>query len=554
MSRTCFIRGLRLKGKFYLIFDEPIGAGCEPMPDICLILEVHQPLRLNRNFHAELLSRPKIAKEELFELYFDSELNRHVLERAARKCYFPSNEILLEQINRFKDQERKFKVSFGISGVFIEQCQRWLPELIESFKQLAETECVEFLDEPYYHSLASLYGVDRSEFVEQVLMHRKLMEEILGYKPNAFENTECLYNNAIAKTIEGLGYKAMITEGVERILGWRSPNYVYRAKDCNLRVLLRNYRLSDDVGFRFSSRWWDQWPLFADKYANWLANTPGQVIVIFMDYETFGEHHWPESGIHEFLRHLPGEVLRWGHLSWCTPSEAVEKHPPAGEMDVPEHNTISWADLERDTSAWIGNPMQNSCYEALKQLEPLVKGLGVLEYVKLWRLFQQSDHLYYMSTKGGGPGEVHSYFNPYGSPIGAFVVFSRILSDFEARVLQELRSPPLAARWLLRRVPAEKGFTFFYEFARPTGIAAHSLEEFCQALKKVSLRSIRFHLERGDFERWISQVVGDEELAGRIKQLASQNYKGEVLRRGLVSLIEDRVEELKATARSKGGS
>ena len=524
------------------------------MTDICLIFEVHQPLRLNRNFYAELLGRPKITKEELFQLYFDEKLNRHVLERAARKCYFPSNKILLEQINRFKDKERKFKVAFGISGVFIEQCQRWIPELIESFRQLAETGCVEFLDEPYYHSLASLYGVDRSEFVEQVLMHRKLMREIFGQEPEVFENTECLYNNAIAKTVEGLGYRAIITEGVERILGWRSPNYVYKAKNCNLKVLLRNYRLSDDIGFRFSSRWWDQWPLFADKYASWLANTPGQVIVIFMDYETFGEHHWPESGIHEFLRHLPEEVLKWKNLNWCTPSEAAEKHLPAGEIDVFEYNTISWADLERDTSAWIGNPMQNSCYEMLKHLEPLVKGLGDPEYVRLWRLFQQSDHLYYMSMKGAGPGDVHSYFNPYNSPIEAFVVFSRILSDFEARILQELKRPELAAKWLLRRLPAGKGFTFFYEFARPTGITVHSLEEFCQALQKVRLKSIKFHLERGDFERWLSQVVGDEKLAEQIRWLSSQKFKGKVLRERIVSLVKARIEELKTAAKSRENS
>ena len=515
------------------------------MTDICLVFEVHQPLRLNRNFHADLLSRPAITKKDLLELYFDNNLNRYILERAAKKCYFPANEILLEQIDRFKGEKKKFKVAFGISGVFIEQCERWLPDLIDSFKELAETGCVEFLDEPYYHSIASLYGTDRSEFVEQVLMHRRLMRSLFGREPTIFENTECLYNNAIAKTVEGLGYKAILTEGVERILGWRSPNYIYKAKNCNLKVLLRNYRLSDDIGFRFSSRWWDQWPLFADKYASWLAKTPGQVIVIFMDYETFGEHHWPESGIHEFLRHLPQEVLKWQHLNWSLPSEVADKHNPVDEIDVFEYNTISWADLERDTSAWIGNSMQRSCYEILKHLEPLVKSLGDQYYVRLWRYLQQSDHLYYMSMKGAGPGDVHRYFNPYSSPVEAFTVFSRILSDFEARILQEFRRPELAAKWLLRRLPAEKGFTFFVEFARPTNWTVYSLEEFLQALKHVDLKSIRFHLERGDFERWLRHIIGDKKLAEKLAVISKQKFKGEKLRNILVLTVKTRLNELK---------
>ncbi len=467
------------------------------MTDICLIFEVHQPLRLNRNFHADLLSRPHITKKDLFELYFDNNLNRYVLERAAKKCYFPANEILLEQIDRFRGEKRKFKVAFGISGVFIEQCERWLPSLLDSFKELFETGCVEFLDEPYYHSLASLYGIDRSEFVEQVLMHKQLMRSLFNYEPKVFENTECLYNNAIAKTVEGLGYKAILTEGVDRILKWRSPNYVYKAKNCNLKVLLRNYRLSDDIGFRFSSRWWNQWPLFADKYASWLAKTPGQVIVIFMDYETFGEHHWPESGIHEFLRHLPEEVLKWRHLNWCTPSEVVDKHVPVGEIDVFEYNTISWADLERDTSAWIGNSMQRSCYEMLKHL-----------------------------------------------------VFSRILSDFEARILQEFRRPELAAKWLLRRLPVGKGFTFFVEFARPTSWTVYSLEEFLKALKHVNLKSIKFHLERGDFERWLRHVIGDDKLADKFIAFSKKRFKDKELRHILVSIVEARLNELKKAASS----
>lgn len=517
------------------------------MTDVCLIFEVHQPLRLNRNFHSDLLGSPSALKEQLFNLYFDHKLNQHIFERAARKCYFPANNILLQQINQFRNENKKFKVSFGVSGIFIEQCKRWNPKLLESFQQLARTGCVEFLGEPYYHSLASLYGTDKSEFVEQTKIHQQLMKKLFHYEPKVFENTECLYNNLIGNTVKELGYHAMITEGVNRILDWRSPNYVYRAKDSMLRVLLRNYPLSDDIGFRFSSSWWEEWPLTADKYASWLASTPGQVINIFVDYETFGEHHWPETGIHEFLNWLPGEVIKWNHLNWSTPSEVIGRHAPVGEIDVSEFNTVSWADLERDHSAWIDNPMQLVSYDLLRELEPLVKGIGNTELLRLWRYLQPSDHLYYLSTKGAGPGDVHSYFNPYGSPIEAFTIYFGILSDFEARILRELERPELTAKWALRKLPPNKGFSFFYEFARPTKQTVYSLYEFKETLKTVDTKSIQFHLERGDFTRWLSQVVGEKVLAEKISRLLTAKLKGEALRKRVLKIVAERIRALEKT-------
>ncbi len=518
------------------------------MTDICLIFEVHQPLRLNRSFHSDLLAKPPTSKKDLFELYFDNTLNKHIFDRAARKCYFPANNIILNEIERFKGEKRQFKVSYGISGVFLEQCERWNPDLIESFKQLAKTGCVEFLEETYYHSLASLFGINRLEFVEQVKMHRQLIADLFHCKPEVFENTECLYNNAIAKTVADMGYKAIITEGTERILDWRSPNYLYKARGASIPVLLRNYRLSDDIGFRFSSTRWNEYPLTAQKYASWLAATQGQVAVIFIDYETFGEHHWPESGIHDFLKWLPGEVLKLDHLQWRSPSEIAHRHQPVGEIHVDEYNTVSWADLERDTSAWIDNPMQIVSYEFLKGLEPFVKGLGDKFWLTFWRYFQMSDHLYYMSIKGGGPGDVHSYFNPSGNPIDAFVTFSNIIADFEARLLQELQKPELAAKWVLRRLPIDKGFTFFHEFARPTSMTAHSLHEFGRAINSAPEQTLQYHLERGDFERWISQVLGDKILAQKIALTAREGVKGERLRKKLAAVIEARAKEFEALA------
>ena len=520
------------------------------MTDICLMFEVHQPYRLNRNFHSDLLARGAVGKEDLFDLYFDNRLNRHIFERAAEKCYLPSNNVILEQIDRFRRARKQFKVAYGISGVFIEQCERWKPDLIESFQQLAETGCVDFLDQPYYHSLAGLYGIDRSEFVEQIKMHRRVMKHLFNYEPDVVENTECLYNNGIAKAVEGLGYKATVTEGVSRILRWRSPNHVYQAKDSSLRVLLRNYRLSDDIGFRFSSTWWKEWPLTAEKYASWLATTAGDVIVLFVDYETFGEHHWPESGIHGFLRWLPGEVLKWDHLEWSTPSEVARRHDPVGVVDVHDYDTVSWADLERDPSAWIDNPMQLICYESLKGLTQPVKAIRDPELTRLWRYLQMSDHLYYMSIKGGGPGDVHGYFNPHSSPVEAFALYSKIISDLEARILQELEKPEHLAERILRKLPAGKGFTFSYEFARPTGLTVHSLKEFYLALETVDAQSIRFHTKRGDFEQWIRHVVADDKLADKMAEIPPQQMTGEKLRKKILRTINQRIRELeKLTSR-----
>jgi len=514
------------------------------MGDVCLIFEVHQPLRLNRNFHTGLYTQRSVTKHGLFEFYFDLDMNRRIFERTAQKCYFPANEIILEQIDKHKREQKPFKLAYSMSGVFVEQCQRWNPDLLESFKQLAQSGCVEFLGQAYYHSLASLFGIDRSEFVEQVNMHSQLMKDLFDYKPRVVENTECLYNNAIAKTVDGMGFEAIITEGAEKVLGERSPNHVYRAKDSDLRVLCRNYRLSDDIGFRFTSTWWEEWPLTADKYASWLEKTPGQVVNIFMDYETFGEHYWPESGIHDFLRWLPGEVVKRGNLQWCTPSEVIHRHHPVGEIDVDDFATISWADVERDTSAWIGNPMQEVSYESLRGLEPLVKDLEDEDLMAIWRHLQISDHLYYMSTKGAGSGVVHTYFNPHGSAIEAFATYLRILSDFEARVLQELGSPKFTAKKMLRRVPKGKGFTFFYEFARPTPWTAQSLKEFYSVIKTIELKPIQFHMRREDFERWFRQVIGDEKLADELHSISKRKLGGEALRQRILGVIERRIREL----------
>ena len=345
-------------------------------------------------------------------------------------------------MDTFKGQKKEFKFSFNFSGVWIEQCEKWHPDLLDLIKQLARSKRVEILGSTYYHSLASLFD-DHSEFIEQIEMQTQLMKDLLGVKPKIFMNTEMIYNNLIAKTVEDLGFKAIFTEGTEKILGWRSPNYVYvrglaQEKDAPLknriRVLLRNYRLSDDIGYRFSAKWWDQWPLTAEKYAIWLSATEGQVINIFMDYETFGEHHPEESGIFWFLKALPWKIFEWENLEFLTPSEVVKKFEPVGEFDVPGWSAISWADMERDTSAWLGNSMQQMAFEELKKLEKPVKESGNKYLIRLWRLLLQSDHLYYMCTKWWNDGDVHKYFSPFSTPHDGFISLITALSDIKLRV------------------------------------------------------------------------------------------------------------------------
>jgi len=510
------------------------------MPDICLGFEVHQPFRINKDFREDM-GRGKSVKE-LFEVYFDNGWNRAILERVANKCYIPANEIILKNIEEFKRERKPFKVAFSLSGVLVEQLERWAPDALDSFKKLAESGFAELLDQTYYHSLSSLYSAERGEFVEQVLLHRRLMEEIFGFKPRVFENTEFIYNNSIGKALAEMGYKGVFTEGAERILGWRSPNYVYKADGADIALLLRNYRLSDDVAFRFSARDWPGWPLTADKYAAWLSATPGQCINIFIDYETFGEHQWPETGIMEFLKWLPWEILKHENLQFKTPSELIASHTPVDTVSVDDFNTVSWADIERSTHAWIGNDMQRTSFRALKRLEPYVKMTGNAETLKLWRLLQISDHLYYMYTEPGAPGLVHGYFS-LQPPMKAFWAYTRILSDFYEKVAEQLGEPERTRLRLLRVFPPDKAF-HFHEDGVYINLSAHSLEELLEVLEAASERSISYHFKKGDFERWIRDVIGDDKLADEIKGIEWRDDAD--LRRRLIDRIKSRLSSLGA--------
>ncbi len=509
------------------------------MTDIVFVFEVHQPHRLRPNLHWQNQLFKRTQQKDLFNYYFDNEVDREVFSRAARKCYYPSNQIIQEQIDTHKHGRKQVKFAFSISGVFLEQCEKFEPDLLESFKQLAKSGGVEFLDHTYYHSVAGIYP-EKDEFIEQVRQHQEATKSLIGYTPKVFENTELLYNNSIAQTVESLGYHGIYTEGVEKILGEKSPNYLYTAKETEgkIRVLLRNYKLTDDIGFRFSARWWPEWPLTADKYGKWLAEQVGQCVNIFPDYETFGEHHWPETGIHDFLRRLPDEILKWGNLQMATPSEVLEAHKPQGELDVPEaKGTVSWADIERDSTGWLGNTMQWAYYTSIRRLEPYVHESGDPELVRLWRNFQTSDHLYYMFTKGGGPGEVHSYFSPYENPLNAFVAAQTSILDFETRVRAITQA-------------ANQAFLFYTEAGKEnyTGTTAFSLAGFIKGTETAEEETLEFHNRRGDFANWAASSLMDPALEQKLKAPTLAKANGTVLRRKLLAITKKHLQQVQLQA------
>jgi len=488
--------------------------------DVVLFFEVHQPYRLDRRIHEKLIAlalRGSLEPKHLEDVVFDQGLNRLVFERAAAKCYLPASRIVLENIRKFAGGDRGFAVSFGVSGVFIEQASRWVPGVVEVFQELVATGYVEMVAQTYYHSIAPLVP-GLQELEEQVEEHVKLLREVFGVVPTAVECTEFIYNNDIACYLHSMGFKVILTEGVDRVLGWRSPNFVYRSPSCGIRVLARNYRLSDDVGFRFSYRSWDQYPLTADKYAAWLAATPGDVILVAMDYETFGEHHWPETGIHEFLRWLPGEVLRYDFLRFSTPTRAAFDHPVVDVYDVPPWATVSWAD-ERDVSPWLGNPMQRNAFNLLLELRRYVEALEDPDLLRLWRLLTISDHFYYMATKFGSFDEVHRYFSPYKNAVDAYTLFIQALSVLTYVVAEKVRENPLKVARRLS-VPAERGFHFRCSETGVPTLTATSVKELLWAVRTAPGECLAYHLARGDIQRWLRDVLFLDELAEEVDRVA----------------------------------
>lgn len=396
------------------------------MKTVCLYFQVHQPFRFQRYRFFEIGHN---------HYYYDDYSNESILRKVAAKSYLPANKLLLDI---FKEYGCRFKVAFSISGTALDQFELYAPDVLESFQKLAKTGCVEFLAETYSHSLSSLKS--REEFEVQVKAHEAKIMALFGQKPTVFRNSELIYNNEIGDWIADMGYKAAIIEGAKHILGWKSPNYVYcSSSNPRLKLLLKNYRLSDDISFRFSDKHWDQFPLTADKFVHWIKNLDPkeETLNLFLNYDTFGNIQSKESGIFEFLKAFPRAVMSTNTIGFSSPSDLVNTYQPVASLYIP-HPT-SWADEERDVSAWLGNELQKEAFNKLYALRDKVLAVQDEKIQIDWKYLQTSDHFYYMNTKFFIHGSLHSYFNPYNSPYDAFINYMNVLSDFEIRISEALK-------------------------------------------------------------------------------------------------------------------
>jgi len=400
------------------------------MLTVCPYFHVHQPYR--------------VKKYRVFDIGEDTEYfndasgtdldNRYIVEKVAEKSYRPTNKVLKELL----DKHPEFRFNLSFSGTVLDQFEAYAPDVLESFQELVATGRVEILADTYHHSLAFFYSVP--EFKRQVQKHERRIKQLFGVKPRVFRNTELSYRNDLAKWCEDNGYLGIMSEGWEKYLGWRSPNYLYQPPGCSkIKVLLKNYKLSDDIAFRFGNKEWKDWPLSADTYADWINSHHGngQTVNLFMDYESFGEHQWEDTGIFEFLKVVPEMIMRHPDTSFKTATETVAAYESAGEYDVPD--ILTWADTERDLTAWIGNDIQRDAIKAAYGMEGDVMRTRKRDLIETWRKLQTSDHFYYMCTKWSNDGDVHAYFSPYKSPYDAYITYMNALSDLKLRVAHVLK-------------------------------------------------------------------------------------------------------------------
>lgn len=395
------------------------------MRAICLYLHIHQPIRYREYSIFDVAN----DSNYYYDHYDSRQSNERIFKKVANKSYRP----MLSLLERNMQSHPDFKVSFSITGTWLEQAQKWAPELIDQIRRMVERGQAEIVGETYYHSLAYFYNLD--EFNDQVLMHSQLIERLFGVKPQVFRNTELAYNDSLAKWADEKGYKGILAEGWDKILGWRSPNYVYRpAGTQNIKLLLKNYRLSDDIAFRFSNRAWSEWPLTVPKYINWLNMDclRGNLVNLFMDFETFGEHQWEDTGIFNFMDSLISIWLSEYENRFVTVSEACDLEEPADEISMPD--TVTWADTERDLSAWLSNKMQVSAMQELYNLRSDILATNDGQLIADWRYLTTSDHPYSMCTKYWNDGDVHAYFSAYASPYESFMYFMNVLRDIEYRM------------------------------------------------------------------------------------------------------------------------
>ncbi len=399
------------------------------MLSVCPYFHVHQPYRVKQYRVFDIGN-----DTEYFNDNSETDLNnRRIIEKVANKSYRPTNKILKELL----DTHPEFRFALSFSGTALDQFEAYAPDVLESFQELVATGRVEILADTYHHSLAFFYSVP--EFERQVDKHKKRIKSLFGVTPRVFRNTELSYRNDLAKWCEDNGYLGIMAEGWEKYLGWRSPNYVYTPKGCSsIKVLLKNYKLSDDVAFRFGNQAWESFPLQAETFADWVHahHGDGETVNLFMDYETFGEHQWEDTGIFNFLRALPANILKHPDTSFKTPTETIESYSSTGEYDVPD--VLTWADTDRDLTAWTGNDIQRDALSKIYALENDIMEINDKELTEIWRKLQTSDHFYYMCTKWSNDGDVHAYFSPYQSPYDAYIAFMNALSDLQLRVAARL--------------------------------------------------------------------------------------------------------------------
>lgn len=391
------------------------------MPNVCLYFQIHQPWRLK--------------SYQIFDIgnnsnYFDTDKeasydNERVIKKVADKSYRPMLKLLLKKLEENKD----FKFSLSITGVVLEQFEKFSPDIIELLKNIAKTGRVEFLAETYYHSLASLYSP--TEFLFQVSRHHRLISDLFGVDPKVFRNTELIYTNNIAKIVQDAGYVGMLAEGAGKILNGRKPTKVYKSPS-GLPLLLKHYMLSDDIAFRFSDSARSGKPLTADTFSHWISSSfdDDELVNLFMDFETFGEHQWEDTGIFRFFEHFVEKFIETGN-KFVLPSEAIMTRP----VDVFDSvDPVSWADVDRDITAWRGNNLQEDSLAVIYSLENSIMTIGDADLIEDWRRLQTSDHFYYMCTKWSNDGDVHAYFSPYGSPYNAYVNYNNTISDLKWRI------------------------------------------------------------------------------------------------------------------------
>ena len=438
------------------------------MLTVCPYFHVHQPYRVKRYRVFDIGN-----DNQYFNEGGENDLNnRRILEKVAQKSYRPMNAVL----KRMLDEHEDFRFALSFSGTVLDQFEAYAPDVLESFQELVATGRVEILADTYHHSLSFFYSVP--EFERQVAKHAKRVHELFGYTPRVFRNTELSYRNDLARWCEDNGYLGIMAEGWDPVLGWRSPNYVYKPVGCKrIKVLLKNYKLSDDIAFRFGNRGWESYPLQAETFAQWVHahHGDGHTINLFMDYETFGEHQWEDTGIFNFMRALPGMLKQHPDTSFKTPSETIQSYESVGEIDV--QHVLTWADTDRDLTAWVGNDIQKDAIRSIYGMEKDVLATGQESIIETWRKLQTSDHFYYMCTKWSEDGDVHAYFSPYQSPYDAYVAFMNALSDLQLRVQHALEAkraipiespvvvevrttfPDLVKAWCMRGI--ESVVTFF---------------------------------------------------------------------------------------------